>query len=317
MTEKELTLGIDLGGTKVALGVVDPLGNIVHREHIDTNKSGPRAVVKDIISASKRLAQGNGNIVAAGVGMAGQIAPVTGIVHFAPNLGWREFPLGDALKEGLGIPVKVINDVRAITWGEWLHGAGKGCNDILCLFVGTGIGGGIVSAGQMLEGSDNAAGEVGHITIDLRGTLCSCGNRGCFETLAAGWAIAQRAKELLAYDSLGGRGLLDIVGGKVEKITAQYVFEASRNKVPLAMKVIEEAQEGLIAGIASLVNTVNPKRLILGGGVIQGNPELMDVIRQGVPRRALKVVSEQLEIVPAALKGEAGVVGTAAFARQK
>ncbi|MEI8365119.1 MAG: ROK family protein [Parachlamydiaceae bacterium] len=314
MKPGDYSLGVDLGGTKIAIGLVDHSGKMIRLERIPTSKKGPQVIVDDIISTVKKVDNGDGKIVAAGVGMAGQISLESGIVHFAPNLGWGDFPLGDALTIGLKVPVRVLNDVRAITWGEWLYGAGQGYNDFLCVFIGTGIGGGIISGGKILTGSDNAAGEVGHITIDLKGSLCTCGNRGCFETLSAGWAIARRAQEMLVSDPAGGHGLLALVGGKADEITAKHVFEACRSKVPVALKVVDEAKEGLIAGIASLVNTFNPRRIILGGGVIQGNPELIGVVRQGIVQRALKVATESLEIVPAALKENAGVIGAAAFA---
>ena len=169
----------------------------------------------------------------------------------------------------------------------------------------------------MLIGSNNAAGEVGHMTIDTHGIQCSCGNKGCFETVSAGWGIARRAKEIALYDPTGSRGLLDRVGGNIEAITTIDVFEAYRAGVPAAMKVIEEAKDGLITGVTSLVNLVNPARVILGGGVIQGNLDLIDAIRQGVVKNALKVSTEHLEIVPAALKGDGGVIGAATFARGK
>ena len=254
--------------------------------------------------------------MAAGVGMAGQIADRSGLVHFAPNLGWKDFPLGTKLGNALDVPVSVINDVRAAAWGEWLHGAGVGCPDLLCLFFGTGIGAGVVSGGRMLTGSNNAAGEVGHMTIALHGALCGCGNRGCFETLAGGWGIARRAREVIAYDAVRGQRLLELAGGNSDAITAREVFIAYREKVPVAVKVIEEFKEALIMGISSLVNIFNPSKVILGGGIIQGNLDLVEVVRQGVPKQALKVSVAQLEIVPALLAGEAGIVGAASFARE-
>jgi glucokinase len=133
-----------------------------------------------------------------GSGSAGQIDPEHGMVRFAPNLGWHNVPFQSDLAGALGLPVVVTNDVRAATWGEWLHGAGKGCNDLVCLFIGTGIGGGVVSGGKMLSGCSNTAGEVGHMIINLHGPPCSCGSRGCFEALAGGWAIARQAREAVS-----------------------------------------------------------------------------------------------------------------------
>lgn len=317
MTIPSLTIGIDLGGTKIDIGVVDAAGKILRRELIKTSKIGPEAVVDDIYEAVQKLIQKNEHLEAAGVGMAGQIDSKTGNVHFAPNLGWNHFPLGSDLAKKLQIPVKVTNDVRAAAWGEWLYGAGRGSKDLICLFIGTGIGAGIVSDGKMLIGNSNAAGEVGHMTIDLNGPLCSCGNRGCFEAFAGGWAIARRAKEIISYDSVEGKKFLDLIGCEVDQVTGRHVIEAYQQKSPLAKKVIEEVKEALIAGVANLVNAFNPEKIILGGGIITGAPFFIDVIREGVPKRALKATSENLQVVRAELKGDAGVIGAGAFAKRK
>ncbi len=317
MAKTGWTFGVDLGGTKTDIGMVDMAGKVQRRELIKTRvKDGPQAVVEDIVAAIKRLRSqdASGKVFGVGIGMAGQIDKVTGSVHFAPNLGWQEFPLQAEVSKALKMPVFVTNDVRAATWGEWLYGAGRGCDDLLCLFVGTGIGGGVVSGGRMLIGNDNAAGEVGHVTIDMRGPACTCGNRGCFEALAGGWAIARRARELVAVDAGGGRQLLELAGGKLEDITTKHVFEAYRQGLPMARKVIEELKEALVAGISGLVNAFNPARVILGGGVILNDLELIEVISKGVFAHSLKAATRNLQIVVAQLKADAGVVGAAAFA---
>ena len=313
MAKTGVALGIDLGGTKIDIGVVDCSGKILRRELIKTSKEGPEKVVEEILAHIKKLEVSGEEILAAGVGMAGQIDDLTGLVHFAPNLGWKNFPLGEKLTNSLKIPVKVTNDVRVAAWGEWLYGAGLGCQDMICLFIGTGIGAGIVSGGKMLTGSHNAAGEVGHMTLDLNGPLCSCGNRGCFEALASGWAIAKKAKEVVMHNSIEGKKFLDLTGGTVDQITARAVFEAYKLKASVAVKVIEEAKDVLIAGVAGLVNAFNPAKVILGGGIITGAPFLIDVIREGTPKRGLKTAVEYLEIVQAHLKGDAGVIGASAF----
>lgn len=314
MKKTPVNLGIDLGGTKIDIGVVDFSGKILRRELIQTNKVGPEAVVSEITVAFRKLTDPNEEFITVGVGMAGQINGKTGLVYFAPNLGWKNFPLGEELQKSLGIPVKVTNDVRAAAWGEWLYGAGKGCDDLICLFVGTGIGAGIVCGGKMLTGATNAAGEVGHMTIEINGPLCSCGNRGCFEALASGWAIARRAKEEMTYDAVEGKKLLDFIEGNVDGITGKVILEAYQKHVSVAVKVVEEVKEALVAGVANLVNAFNPEKIILGGGIITGAPYLIEVIREGLSKRALKTSSDHLEVVQAQLKGDAGVVGAAAFA---
>lgn len=315
-TRNVWAIGVDLGATKVEVARVDGAGHALERLRRPTNvKEGPDAVRAEIIAAVRELQGTAGSSPAGvGVGVAGQIDPENGVVRFAPNLGWRDVPLQAGLSQELGLPVVVTNDVRAATWGEWLHGSGKGCDDLICLFVGTGIGGGVVSGGQMLTGCSNTAGELGHIVVNLNGPQCTCGNQGCLEALAGGWAIAQRAQEAISTDPSRGASLLKMAGGKAEAITAKTVAEAAMAGDPLAIYLVDRVVEALIAGAISLVNAFNPCRLILGGGVIEGFPEMIDRIAHGVRHRALAAASAPLAVLPARLGNDSGVIGAAALA---
>ncbi|MBE0617241.1 MAG: ROK family protein, partial [Proteobacteria bacterium] len=179
MVRASLAVGVDLGGTKVAVGLVDADGGLVRRTRRTTDvQAGPEAITAQIAAAVKELrAVAGPDPICVGVGVAGQVEPDSGRVRFAPNLKWQDVPLGRLLREALGLPVAVTNDVRAATWGEWLHGAGQGCDHLVCVFVGTGIGGGVVTHGRVLEGYAKAAGELGHMTVALGGPECTCGNR--------------------------------------------------------------------------------------------------------------------------------------------
>ena len=317
MAKEDLwAIGVDLGGTKIDVAQVGVDGTVHQRLRQSTNhERGPAAVKSGIIAAVRELWEKAGSLpVGVGVGVAGQIEPRQGIVRFSPNLGWRDEPFQADLHQALGLPIVVTNDVRAATWGEWLHGAGRGCDDLICLFVGTGIGGGVVSGGQILSGCSNSAGELGHIAVDINGPSCRCGNRGCLEALAGGWAIAQYAREAIQTNHSAGASLLKMAGGEPETITAQVVAQAARSGDPLAVHLIEKMVKALIAGAVSLVNAFNPCRLILGGGVIEGMPHLVERISQGVRRQALAVATEPLQILPAQLHHDAGVVGAAALA---
>jgi glucokinase len=309
-------IGVDLGGTKLEVAQVDASGSLRERlRHPTPVQGGPQAVRKEIVAAVQNLRDKVASPpVGVGVGLAGQIDPEHGVVRFAPNLGWRDVSFQSDLAEALGLPVVVTNDVRATTWGEWLHGAGQGCNDLVCLFIGTGIGGGVVSGGQMLLGCSNTTGEVGHIVIDLHGPPCSCGGRGCFEALAGGWAIARKARESVAADPSLGASFLKIAGDQQEAITAEMVSQAAKAGDPLAKRIIDEVAQALIAGCVSLINAFNPCRLILGGGVIEGFPEFVERIDQGVRQQALSAATQSLHILPAQLKNDAGVVGAATLA---
>jgi glucokinase len=263
----------------------------------------------------KKLVEDAGSApLGVGVGVAGQVGPDDGSIKFAPNLGWQDEPFRDDLKKALATPVLVTNDVRAATWGEWLYGAGQGCSDLILLFVGTGIGGGVVSGGRVLTGCSNTAGELGHMTIDLNGPSCRCGNRGCMEALAGGWAIAQQAREWVTSDPESGAFLLKRVEGRLEEITTKIVAEAGKAGDPLALVLWDKVARALTAGAVSLIHAFNPCRMIFGGGVIEGYPWLVKKVAEGVEERALLPAREGLQIGRAKLRGQAAVVGAAALA---
>jgi glucokinase len=282
MRQGAWAVGVDLGGTKVEVAHVDAKGQVQRRLRRPTDvKDGPAAVRREIIDAVQELEEDtSARPAGVGVGVAGQIEARTGAVRFAPNLGWHDIPFQADLSEALGLPVVVVNDVRAAAWGEWLHGAGRGCNDLVCLFVGTGIGGGVVSGGRMLSGCSNTSAELGHLTIALDGPPCHCGNR---------------AK------------------GRPDAVTAEMVAQAAHEGDSLAQRLLDQAAQALIAGAISIVNAFNPCRLILGGGVIEGLPEWMDRLDEGVRQRALPAARAPLEVLPAQLRKDAGVVGAAAL----
>ncbi len=184
------------------------------RERHPTNpEKGAEGVIADIIACvTDCMADLEHEGQALGIGVAGQVEASTGIVKYGTNLGWRDVPLKSELEKALGIPVVVTNDVRAALWGEWRHGAGKGVDDLVVLFVGTGIGGGVVSGGQVVEGCTNTAGELGHTTIVVDGRKCHCPNHGCLEAYAGGWAIAERAQEAIRTDPQAGQILIERAG---------------------------------------------------------------------------------------------------------
>ena len=307
---------MDLGGTKIIVAQVDALGKIHRKLRLPTRASrGPATVKAEIVAAVREVVHtANRPSAGVGVGVAGQVDARSGAVRFAPNLGWIDEPLKEDLKKALKLPVFVTNDVRAATWGEWLHGAGRGYDDLICVFVGTGIGGGVVSGRRVMTGCSNTAGELGHITIDLNGPSCRCGNRGCMEAIAGGWAIARQARKSIASDPKAGQILLEKAGGEPEQITAKVVMEAAKAGDALALRLVDRIAQALAAGAASLVNAFNPCRLILGGGVIEGYPELVKRVAEGIEPRALPAARAPLTIVRAQLHNNAGVIGAASLA---
>jgi glucokinase len=311
-------LGIDLGGTKVETALVTASGTVLafHR-HPTRAEQGPDRVVDDIASCAEAcLDQAAHRAVAAGIGVAAQIDPDTGRVRTSPNLGWTDVPLQSRLEAALDLPVVVDNDVRAITWGVWQHGAGQGTDDLVVVFVGTGIGGGVVTGGRVLAGHDGVAGELGHRPIHPHGRSCRCPNQGCWEAYAGGWAIADRARDAVADDPEAGAALRERAGS-VEDITGRTVHAACADGDPLATDLVSATGEYLGIGLTGIVNAFNPERVVLGGGVIEGHPAYIDTVRTIVGERALEVAADGLEIVPSDLGGRAGVVGAATKARRR
>jgi glucokinase len=313
---KNSAIGVDLGGTKLALGTVDEEGLIIELRRYDTDtRGGAGAVIEQIVKGVRQLnLESAVSISAIGIGVAGQVDPDTGAVRFAPNLDWHDVRLRAEVEKACGVPTVVTNDVRAAMWGEWLFGAGRGAGDLVCVFVGTGIGGGIVCGGKVLEGCSNTAGEIGHMIVDLNGPTCHCGSRGCMESLAGGWAIARRAMESVQASPVSGGTILKMAGGEVERITARTVVQAFHAGDSLAEQIMNEAINALSAGIATLVNVLNPCRIILGGGIIEGMPEMVSRIDAGVRLRALPAATGRVEICASRLANEAGIVGAAALA---
>jgi len=193
---------------------------------------------------------------------------------------------------------------------------GKGVDDLVVIFVGTGIGGGVVSGGRMLEGCSNTAGEIGHATLIVDGRNCSCPNKGCLEAYAGGWAIAERAQEAVQANPEAGKALISLAGG-VEKITAALVSNAFHEGDILSSQLVRETAQYLSAGLVGIVNSFNPCLLIIGGGVIDGLPELIKTAESFIKKRALKVAAQNLKVIRAVLGNEAGIVGAAALAQDR
>jgi len=310
-------IGVDLGGTKIEVAIVSSLGQLVDRLRIPTNSAQSQEnLIESIAVTIEKISKQHPDInpETIGVGVAGQIEKETGLIVYAPNLGWHNVNLQDQLSGRLNKPVAVCNDVKAAGWGEWLYGGGTGCDNLVCIFVGTGIGGAIIANGKMLNGCNNTAGEIGHITIQLHGPLCHCGNKGCFEALASGWAIERDAQKAVENDMKAGSMILDIAGGNLRSINGGTVKMAAKKGDPLAKKLIDNIAEAMIAGVTSVVNALGPCRIILGGGVIEGMPELVKLTEEGMKKNALKAAIASVKVLPARLQNDSGVIGAAAFA---
>ncbi len=311
-------LAVDLGGTKILTAIISDNGEMLAREYLLTRADkGPESVTDRLLSAIEHILS-QGNIGSSGVGSisiasAGAIDVEKGVITLSPNLpAWRDIPLRDIVKEKLGIDTFVLNDASAAALGEHRFGAGKGVNNLVFVTVSTGIGGGIIIDGRLYSGTSGCAGEIGHMTVDVNGPRCNCGNVGCWETLASGGAIAREAKRRISQGEQSS--LTEMVKGGTENITAEKVSLAARAGDTLALDVITRAAGYFGVGIVNLVNIFNPEMVIVGGGVAKMGDILLEPARQMVRERAYQLASDAVRIVPARLGDDSGVFGAAVFA---
>jgi glucokinase len=317
MQEAKPVLAIDLGGTKIIAALVSHQGQVMAKEYYHTlAKEGPQSVINRIFSAIDHLLEGRNVALSQlhniSIAAAGAIDLERGVVTSSPNLpGWRDVPLRDMVSSKYEVKTCLINDASAGALGEYHFGVGKGVNNLIYLTVGTGIGGGIIINGRLYLGPNGSAGEIGHITIDVNGPRCSCGNIGCLETLASGTAMAREAIRRI---SRGERSTLtEMMGDKIENITAKLVEMAAQGGDSLALEVISQAATYLGVGMVNLVNIFNPEMIIVGGGVMQMADLLLEPARQVVEERAFKLSAQAVRIVPSQLGDNAAVLGAAVF----
>jgi len=314
-----LAVGVDLGGTKMMAAIVNDEGRVLARKVLPTRaERGPEAVVGDLVACVRELCAPRSYqaLLGVGVGVAGQVAPGSGRVDFAPNLRWTGFPLGDRLREALDLPVAVLNDVQAASIGEHEFGAGRGVAELVCLFIGTGVGGGVIAGDRLLQGCSGSAAELGHLAVELEGEPCHCGSRGCLEAYLGGWAIIARARKAIASDPSAGAALLEMAGGDPGAITAGVVAAAARTGDPVAAEILLRAERALAVGAASIVNAFNPCLLVLGGGVIEAVPHLLEAAEAGVRGRALHAPAAAVRIERARLGSDAGSLGASVWIRR-
>ncbi|RCK78562.1 MAG: Glucokinase [Candidatus Ozemobacter sibiricus] len=287
--KNSLTIGIDLGGTKIAAGLCRE-GEVLHKVVVPTNAAQGFDAVVAAMAEAARQAMGDTDPAAVrgvGVGAAGQIDSQTGAVLYAPNLNWRQAPLGQKLAEALRLPVRVVNDVRAATMAEWKYGAGKGLHSFINIFLGTGVGSGLVLNGTLCEGATNTAGEIGHICLDPAGPLCGCGHAGCFEAYSSGRGIENEVKRRLQAGAPSA--LREKVGARLDQITGPLIGQAAREGDPLALEVLAWAGRHLGLVLANLHTLLNPQKILLGGGVMALADFFLPAAREAMHRHILSV----------------------------
>ncbi len=317
-----LVIGMDLGGTKILAAVVDGEGTIVAEAKLKTKaEQGPDAVIERIAQVARQAAQKAKidwpEIRGVGIGAPGPMNPETGVVYHPPNLpGWDEIALGPRLSEALGVPVGLENDVNLGTLGEHALGAGQGTKDMVGIFVGTGVGGGLILDGKLRSGFRHAAAEVGHMIVMADGPVCGCGKRGCLEALASRTAIERDIRLGLA---AGRESLLAELMGDRGRLTSGALAEALQRGDPLVSEVIGRAQWYLGLLTASLVNLIDPEMIVFGGGVVEAVGDgFLDPIRVTARQYYIQQAdADKVRIVPARLGDYAGVLGAAVLARRR
>jgi len=310
-----LAIGVDIGGTKVAGGVVDEYGEVVARTRRATPSGSPADVEQVIGQVVAELREGH-DVVAVGLGAAGIIDETRSVVRYAPNLVWRDEPLKERVEELVDLPVVVENDANAMAWAEHRFGAGQGEEHLLCLTVGTGIGGGLVLGGRLHRGAFGDGAALGHLNFVRHGRRCGCGQRGCIEQYCSGRALLREAREIADVDPRYGARLLELGEGHIEGITAEEVTKAAAEGDPAALECFAVIGAALGQCLADLSSALDPGVIVIGGGVADAGELLLDPVREEFARRLTgSAYRPHPPILHAALGNEAGLVGAADLAR--
>ncbi|RVX39380.1 glucokinase [Nonomuraea polychroma] len=309
-----LTIGVDIGGTKVAAGVVDDQGKIVAHTLRPTAADRPDLVAETVADVVRELSARR-EVEAVGVGAAGFVDETRSMVRFAPNLAWREEPLQKKISGLVGLPVVIENDANAMAWGETRFGAGRGQSHVVCVTLGTGIGGGIVIDGALYRGRWGMGAEMGHMQVVPGGRPCGCGNIGCWEQYASGQALVKEARELAEADPKRAEILLGLAGGKIE---GEEVTEAAKLGDEVSLAAFASFADWLGQGMADLAAVLDPGCFIVGGGVSRAADLFIDRARESFAEHLTGRGHRPLaEIRLAELGASAGVVGAADLARRR
>jgi glucokinase len=306
-------IGVDIGGTEVKAGIVDFRGGIVHEircptragEGVDVVLGQIRKAISDLLTEA---GSDDKSVAGIGVGCPGLVDSREGLVRVPPNFpGWREVPLREHIHRAFDLPTVVVNDVNAMAIGELHYGAGRGYRDVICLTLGTGVGGAVIFNRQLHTGFLGTAGEIGHMTVEPNGPQCNCGNRGCLERMIGSQAIIERT--LSKVRNWGGHSSVSSLGAA--EVEPKSIAAAARAGDELALQVFQEVGDILGIVLAGLVNLLNPEAIIIGGGVATAGDLLLKPVRETVRRRSYALPGERVDILPAQLGNRAGIVGAA------
>ncbi|MDR0269118.1 ROK family protein [Paenibacillus sp.] len=320
----EVYAGVDVGGTNIVCGLVAPSGEVLHQIKRATEVSkGPDSILEKIASMIEEAAAGYAeqigqetSVIAVGIGLPGFVDPDEGIARFAGNLGWRNLPAAERLRARLNMPVYIDNDVRTYVYGEAMYGAGKGYKDVLGITVGTGIASAMVNDGKLFYGFRNMSGELGHIAMDGLTDPCPCGLHGCLETFASASGMVRHAKKALRN---GEASILHewYPGERLEELTAADLSRAYDQGDAFAKSIMDKAGTLLGRALSYAVPLVSPELIIVGGGGALAGDRLLTPLKQELYSRILPDYRERLNVVTALNNDDAGVTGSAMYAKQK
>ena len=312
-------VGVDIGGTKIAVGVVDVDGRILEKVRRPTQPEDPASIDAAIADAVRELST-RFDVKAVGVAAAGFVSADQNHVTFAPNIAWRDYPLGDKVAELIdddSTYVVVDNDANAAGWAEYVHGAARGTRNMVLLTIGTGLGAAVVVNGEMVRGAYGFAAELGHVRVVPDGELCGCGQHGCWEQYASGSALTREARLAAALDAERGATLIALAGGAPELIKGPHVTQAAKEGDELAIELLADLGRWIGTGCAQISAVLDPEIFVIGGGVIDAGDLILEPARaafaQHLTARAHRPVPA---IVAADMGNDAGIVGAAALARE-
>lgn len=308
-------VGVDLGGTATKLAFLGTDGTVVSKWEIPTDNSEEGKnittnIAKAINAKLEELGFEKEKLIGIGMGAPGPVDYANGILYNTVNLAWNDnYPLKEILEKETSLPVFIDNDANCAALGEMWKGAGNGAKDLVFVTLGTGVGGGVIANGNIVQGVSGAAGEIGHITVVPEGGApCNCGKTGCLETVASATGIVRLAKEKIARQE-SNTGLLKSIFIENGNIAAKDVFDCARNGDALSLDVIEEVAFHLGLSLANLGNTLNPEEIVLGGGVSKAGAILLDKVQHNFDKFAFSRVKESTKISIAILENDAGVIG--------
>lgn len=308
-------LGVDLGGTSTKLAFINLYGEIIHKWEITTDISEngihiTTNIAKAIDAKLKELDETKSRILGIGMGAPGPVRFQNGSVYEAINLGWDNYPLKDLLEVETSLPAVIDNDANIAALGEMWKGAGQGAKDLVCITLGTGVGGGVIANGQVIHGKSGAAGEIGHVTVVTEnGAPCNCGKTGCLETVASATGIVRLAKEALSNGN--GTSLLQQKLNTGQLLSSKLVFECAQENDLLSKQIIDKVSFYLGLALSHIGNLLNPEKIVIGGGVSKAGDLLINPVRETFEKYAFKRVLKSTKILPATLGNDAGVIGAA------